>query len=184
MAVNYWTGRGTVNCTGKCRGAWGRIVGTVRGLRAGRYGFRIPASVRDVQMGSGVQPASYWKDKVKVKWSRYRPGLTHRVSRGIALLFHDRGTRRGWVVSSTSRPHFTLGKDPVPNLHEAGWAPGPIWTGGNSRPHRDSIPDGPACGQSLYRLSYLTHTVCFITILMFRDNDRSFQFPGLYSKWN
>jgi len=33
--------------------------------------------------------------KVKVKFSRYRPGVAHRVGRGIALLFHDRGTRRG-----------------------------------------------------------------------------------------
>ena len=64
--------------------------------------------------------------------------------RGIALLFHDRGTRRGWVVSSTPRPHFTSGKDPVPILQEAGWAPGPVWTGGKSRPHRDSISDRPA----------------------------------------
>ena len=48
------------------------------------------------------------------------------------------------MVSSTPRPHFTPGKDPVPNLQEAGWAPGPVWTGGKSRPHRDSIPDRPA----------------------------------------
>ena len=41
--------------------------------------------------------------KVKVKWSRYRPGVDQRVGRGIALLFHDRGTRRGWVVSSTQQ---------------------------------------------------------------------------------
>ena len=45
--------------------------------------------------------------KVKVKCSRYRPGVAQRVGRCIALLFHDRGTRRGWVVSSTPRPHFT-----------------------------------------------------------------------------
>jgi len=43
------------------------------------------------------------------------------------------------VVSSTPRPHFTPGKDPVPILQEAGWAPGPVWTGGNSRPHRNSL---------------------------------------------
>ena len=47
------------------------------------------------------------------------------------------------MVSSTPLPHFTPGKDPVPILQEAGWAPGPIWTGGKSRPHRDSIPDRP-----------------------------------------
>jgi hypothetical protein len=40
----------------------------------------------------------------KVKWCRYRPGVAQRVGRGIALLFHDRDTRRGWVVRSTPRP--------------------------------------------------------------------------------
>ena len=29
-----------------------------------------------------------------IKCSRYRPGVAQRVGRGIALLFHDRGTRR------------------------------------------------------------------------------------------
>jgi len=82
--------------------------------------------------------------KVKVKWSRYSPGVAQRVGTGIALLFHDRGIRRGWVVSSTPQPHFTPGKVPVPILQEAGWPSGPVWTGGKSRPHRDSIPDRPA----------------------------------------
>ena len=82
--------------------------------------------------------------KVKVKWSRYRPGVAQSVGTGIVLLFHASGTRRGWVVSSTPRPHFTPGKDTVPILQEAGWATGPVWTGGKSRPHRDSIPDRPA----------------------------------------
>ena len=91
---------------------------------------------------------------IKVKWSRYRPGVAQRVGRDIALLFHDRGTWRGWVVSSTPRPHFTLAKDPVPILQEVGWASGPVWTGGKSRSHRESIPDRPARSQSLYRLNY------------------------------
>jgi len=60
--------------------------------------------------------------KKKVKWSRYRPGVAQRVGRGIALLFHDRGTRRGWVVNSTPRAHFTPEKDAVLILQEAGWA--------------------------------------------------------------
>ena len=92
-----------------------------------------------------------------VKWSHYRAGVAQRVSRGIALLYHDRGTRRGLVASSTPRPHFTPRKDPVPILQEAGWAPGPVWTVGKSRHHRDSIPDRPARSQSLYRLSYPAH---------------------------
>ena len=86
----------------------------------------------------------YKKRSKQVKWSRYRPGVAQKVGRGIALLFHDRGTRRRWVVSSTPRPHFIPGKDPVPILQEAEWAPGPVWTGGKSRPHRDSIPVRPA----------------------------------------
>jgi hypothetical protein len=76
-------------------------------------------------------------EKAKIKWSRYRPGVAQRVGRRIALFFHDRGTRRGWVVSSTPRPRFTPGKVSVPSLQEARWAPGPVWTGGKSRPHRD-----------------------------------------------
>jgi len=80
-----------------------------------------------------------------VKFSRYRPVVAQRVGTGIALLFHDRGTRR---VISTPQPHFTPGKDSVPILQETGWALGPVWTGGKSRPHRDSIPDRPARSQS------------------------------------
>ena len=62
------------------------------------------------------------------------------------------------MVSSTPQLHFTPRKDLVPILQEAGWAPGPDWTGGKSRPHRDSIPDRPARSQSLYQLSYVAHT--------------------------
>jgi len=78
---------------------------------------------------------------------------------GIALLFHDHGTRRWWVVSSMPRPHFTPGKDPVPILQEDGLAPGPVWTGRKSRPHRDSILTHPAYSQSLYWPSYPAHNV-------------------------
>jgi len=60
---------------------------------------------------------------------------------------------------SAARPGRTLPreKDPVPILQEAGWAPGPVWTVGKSRPKRDSIPDRPARSQSLYRPSYPAH---------------------------
>ena len=107
--------------------------------------------------------------KVKVKWSCYRPGVTQRVSKGLAPLFHGRGTRRGWVASSTPRPHFTPGKDPVPILQETGWAPGPVWKAEKSRPHRDSIPDRPARSQSLYRLSYPAHTRVIVLFINFRS---------------
>jgi len=80
----------------------------------------------------------------------------HRGSRSIALLFHDHGTRSGWGVSVTTRPLFTPGKDPVLIVQEAGWAPGPVWTGAeNLTPIGIRSPDRPAFSQSLYRLSYL-----------------------------
>ena len=94
-----------------------------------------------------------------MKWSRYRPGVAQRAGRGIALLFHDRGTRRGWVVSSTTRSHFTPGKDPLPILQEAGWVPGLVWASGKSRPHRYSMPDRSTRSQSLYRLSCRAHNI-------------------------
>ena len=95
---------------------------------------------------------------VKVKWSCYRPGVTQRVGRGIALLFHDRGTRRG-LSGQQHAPAalYPRERHPVPILQEAGRAPGPVCTGGKSRPHRDSIPDRPDRSQSLYRLSYPAH---------------------------
>jgi hypothetical protein len=68
--------------------------------------------------------------------------------------FFNLGARWRWVVNAT--PHyFTPGKDPVPIVQEAGWAPGPVRTAaenlavtGIRSSHR------PARRESLYRLSY------------------------------
>ena len=75
----------------------------------------------DAQMFLRLQPMPYWNQGVVrlftltralhvgrytwlhiyiyiyiyIKFSRYRPGVAQRVGRGIALLFHNRGTRRG-----------------------------------------------------------------------------------------
>jgi len=57
---------------------------------------------------------------IYIKWCRYRPGVAQRVGRGIALLFHDCGTGRGWVVSSTPRPHFIPGKTRYPFYRRLG----------------------------------------------------------------
>jgi hypothetical protein len=55
--------------------------------------------------------------------------VAQRVGRGIAVLFHDRGIRRWWVVFNAPQPHFIAGKDLVPIVQEAGWVPGLVWTG-------------------------------------------------------
>jgi hypothetical protein len=114
----------------------------------------------------------YKRVKVKVKLSRFRPGMAQRVGRGMALLFHDRGTRRGWVVRSTPRPHFAPGKYPVPILQEAGWAQGMVWMNGKSRPHPDSIPPRPARSQSLYQLSYPAHVYKRVRICNWNKGDQ------------
>jgi hypothetical protein len=47
------------------------------------------------------------------------------------------------------------GKDTVAIVQEAGWAPGPVWTGAaNLAPTRVQSPDRPARSEPLYRLNY------------------------------
>ena len=88
----------------------------------------------------------------------YTGRTAHRASRGIALPFRDHGTSRRGGVSVTPLPLFTPGKDPVPIVQEAGWAPGPVWTSAkNLAPTEIRSPDRPARSQSLYRLSYPAH---------------------------
>jgi len=61
---------------------------------------------------------------------------------------------------SVPRPGHSLppGKDPVPIVQVAGWAPGPVWTGAeNLTPTGIQSLDRPARSQSLYRLSYPAH---------------------------
>ena len=50
---------------------------------------------------------------------------------------------------------FTPGKDPVPNVQEPRWDPGPVWiVAENLAPTGIRFPDLPARSESLYRLSY------------------------------
>jgi len=74
--------------------------------------------------------------------------VARRVGRGIALLFHDRGTRRGEWSAARSGRTLPPGKTRYPFYRRLG---------GKSRPHQYSIPDRPARSQSLYRRSYRTH---------------------------
>ena len=50
---------------------------------------------------------------------------------------------------------FTPGKDPVPIVQKAGWAPGPVWiVAENLAPTGIRSLDRPARSESLYRLRY------------------------------
>ena len=95
---------------------------------------------------------------VKFKCSCCRPGC--RVGRGIALLFSDRGTRRGWVWSAT-HPGRTLppGKTRYPLYRRLG---GPQFRSGRAEklapPGFDPRTVQPVT-QSLYRLSFPAHII-------------------------
>jgi hypothetical protein len=76
---------------------------------------------------------------------------TPRGSRGVALLFHDHGTRRGGVRGLHHAPAgLYSGKDPVSIVQEFGWAPGSVWTGAENLALTGiRFPDRPARSQSL-----------------------------------
>jgi hypothetical protein len=60
---------------------------------------------------------------------------------------------KGWVVNVTPRPLYPPGKDSIPNVYEAGWAPAPVWTGEeNLAPIGIRSPDRLARSESPYRL--------------------------------
>ena len=78
--------------------------------------------------------------------------------------------RWGWSVPRPGR--FTPGKDPVPIVQEAGWAPGPVWTGAEiSPPTGIRTLDRPARRGSLYRPNYpgpcVSNILSYINILRF-----------------
>jgi hypothetical protein len=59
------------------------------------------------------------------------------------------------------------GKDPVLIVQEAGWAPGPVWTGAENLASTGiRSPDRPARSQSLYQLRYPTHVVNYDVIYL------------------
>jgi len=92
--------------------------------------------------------------KVKVQCSPYRPGVAQRVGRGIALLFHDRGTRRGkW---SAARPGRTLpsGKTRYPFYRRMGGSQGRSGRAENLATTGTRSRNIQPVAHSLYRLSY------------------------------
>jgi hypothetical protein len=97
------------------------------------------------------------------------------------------GPRRGWGVSITPWLLFTPGKDLVPIVQEAGWAPGPVWTGAENLASTGIRSlDCPARSQrytdyatrptfvhiiSFKSLSRKTENICCETIVKFSFNE-------------
>ena len=115
-----------------------------------------------------IIPQSYKKCTL-VQALRLCTGRTaHWRSRGIALPFHDHGSRRGWGVNVKTRPLFTPGKDAAPIAQVAEWAPGPFWTGAENLASTGiRSRNRPARTQSLYRLSYRASTELYSIKFLF-----------------
>ena len=67
--------------------------------------------------GQSLKVTLKWMEKAEIKCKSVPvtgPVVARRVGRGITLPFHDHCTRRGWVVSCTPWPYFTLGKTRYP----------------------------------------------------------------------
>ena len=78
------------------------------------------------------------------------PMQAQRKSGSTGPTHSQAGTRRRWVVSITLRPLYPW-KEPVTIMKGDGWVSGPFWVARNSR------PDRPARGETLYHLSYSGH---------------------------
>jgi hypothetical protein len=73
------------------------------------------------------------------------PKEAQRGYRGMDLIILNLGARWAWVVSATPRPLYELESAPVSIVKEAGWAPGPVWTGAENLAHTEiRSPDRPA----------------------------------------
>ena len=58
------------------------------------------------------------------RWTKFRTSLTVQLSLSFLItLYIRRPTNSLWFCGCTPRSHFTPGKEPVPILQEAGWAP-------------------------------------------------------------
>jgi len=112
---------------------------------------RFPLSFH-LHSPSCITPLLYGKGKGKV-----HPRTCHEGPKGekygSTLSLTSALDGGGWSMPRPS--YFTPGKDPVPIVLEAGWAPGPACTGAeNLAPTGIRSPDHPARSYSLYRPSY------------------------------
>ena len=65
------------------------------------------------------------------------------------------------MVNATPQPLCPRERDPVLTLSEAGWAPGPVWTGAEKlSPTGFRSPDHPARNVALYQLWYPDPSTC------------------------
>jgi len=86
------------------------------------------------------------KCKVHPRTGHEGPGREVRYSYTLSLTSALDGG--GWATPCPGR--FTPGKDPVPIVWEAGWTPGPVWTGAENLAPLPPPPFDPRTVQSRY----------------------------------
>jgi hypothetical protein len=81
----------------------------------------------------------------------------HRGSRRIALLFYEHGLLKKVMGQRHAPAALYLGKDPVPIVQKAGWAPEPVQLRKISPPAGFEPQTVQPVAQLLYRLIYPAH---------------------------
>jgi hypothetical protein len=71
-----------------------------------------------------------------------------------------------WVFNAVLRSHYPRERDAVPIVREAGWTPGPIWTGTeNDAANGIHSLDLPARSETLFRLCLYNPDSLFTCVL-------------------
>ena len=94
---------------------------------------------------------------LKTTKDKFYPRTGHEGTEGVQRCNYNLSLTSALDRGGWSKPRsglFTPGKrDPAPDVQQAVWAPGPIWTGAENLAATEiQSPDRPACNESLYRL--------------------------------
>ena len=108
--------------------------------------------------GAGQIAQQTAKGRLSISRENVVPLHTDQTQNGdssIALRILYRGPRRGRVVSAKLRLLCLRGTDPLPTVHEAGWASKSVWMGPENIAHIElRTTDSTARDRSLQRLRF------------------------------
>ena len=104
-----------------------------------------------VRLCTGIKQCKRSKGKCRPRTGHEDPEGEYSYSSTLSFTT----TLDGVGVQATSWPLYPQERYPVPIVQEAGWAPGPVWTGAeNLAATGIRSPDFSARSESLYRLIY------------------------------
>jgi hypothetical protein len=78
----------------------------------------------------------------------------------------------GWVVNATPRPLYLRETNPVPIVYEAGWTPGPVWTGAKNLVSPGFDPRTLQLVAGRYtNCAILAHLVVVVVVTNFKEHN-------------